>query len=132
DVRTLPGWSARFTLIKEHLLPDAAYMRRTYASGSSAPPRALDLRPRPPRRARRGRRPAGCISAASPPARRSGSAPDAPLLDDDDRFVRRVARAAGVSRANAHEVGARADVRRHHRLARAPGVGDKQVREAGA
>ena len=44
DVRTLPGWSARFTLIKEHLLPDAAYMRRTYASGSSAPLGWLYLR----------------------------------------------------------------------------------------
>ncbi|HJZ71044.1 MAG TPA: nucleotidyltransferase family protein [Vicinamibacterales bacterium] len=37
DVRVLRGWSARFTLLKEHLLPDAAYMRRTYANGSSAP-----------------------------------------------------------------------------------------------
>jgi hypothetical protein len=37
DVRVLPGWGARLTLLKEHLLPDAAYMRRTYARGSSAP-----------------------------------------------------------------------------------------------
>jgi hypothetical protein len=37
-------WSARFTLLKEHLLPDAAYMRRTYANGSSAPIGWLYLR----------------------------------------------------------------------------------------
>lgn len=37
DVRVLPGWGARLTLVKEHLFPDAAYMRRTYARGSSAP-----------------------------------------------------------------------------------------------
>jgi hypothetical protein len=44
DVRALRGWSARFTLLKEHLLPDPAYMRRTYASGSSAPIGWLYLR----------------------------------------------------------------------------------------
>jgi putative nucleotidyltransferase-like protein len=44
DVRALRGWSARFTLLKEHLLPDAAYMRRTYARGSSAPIGWLYLR----------------------------------------------------------------------------------------
>jgi hypothetical protein len=37
DVRVLRGWDARLTLLKEHLFPDAAYMRRTYAPGSSAP-----------------------------------------------------------------------------------------------
>jgi len=37
DVRALPGWAARLTLLKEHLFPDAAYMRRTYAVGSSRP-----------------------------------------------------------------------------------------------
>ena len=37
DVRVLPGWRARMMLLKEHLFPDAAYMRRTYANGSSAP-----------------------------------------------------------------------------------------------
>jgi hypothetical protein len=37
DLRALPGWRARLTLLKEHLFPDAAYMRRTYASGASGP-----------------------------------------------------------------------------------------------
>jgi hypothetical protein len=37
DLRALPGWWARVTLLKEHLFPDAAYMRRTYAARSSAP-----------------------------------------------------------------------------------------------
>jgi len=37
DVRVLSGWRPRLTLVKEHLFPDEAYMRRTYASGSSAP-----------------------------------------------------------------------------------------------
>ena len=37
DVRALPGWRARLTLLKEHLFPDAAYMRRTYARGASSP-----------------------------------------------------------------------------------------------
>lgn len=37
DLRVLAGWRARLTLLKEHLFPSAAYMRRTYASGSSAP-----------------------------------------------------------------------------------------------
>ena len=37
NVRMLPGWGARLTLLSEHLFPDAAYMRRTYARGSSAP-----------------------------------------------------------------------------------------------
>jgi hypothetical protein len=37
DVRMLPGWRARLMFLKEHLFPDAAYMRRTYANGSSAP-----------------------------------------------------------------------------------------------
>jgi hypothetical protein len=37
DVRVLQGWRARLTLLREHLFPDAAYMKRTYASGSSAP-----------------------------------------------------------------------------------------------
>ena len=50
DVRVLPGWRARLTLLKEHLFPDAAYMRRTYAIGSSASDRC------------------GCTSAASSPA----------------------------------------------------------------
>jgi hypothetical protein len=37
DVRMLPGWWARLMFLKEHLFPDSAYMRRTYANGSSAP-----------------------------------------------------------------------------------------------
>ena len=37
DMRVLPGWRPRLTLLKEHLFPDAAYMRCTYASGSPAP-----------------------------------------------------------------------------------------------
>ena len=37
DVRALPGWGARLRLLAEHLFPDAAYMRGTYASGSSSP-----------------------------------------------------------------------------------------------
>jgi hypothetical protein len=37
DVRVLPGWRSRLTLLKEHLFPDATYMRRTYAAGSSRP-----------------------------------------------------------------------------------------------
>ena len=37
DMRVLPGWRPRLTLLKEHLFPDAVYMRRTYASGSRAP-----------------------------------------------------------------------------------------------
>ena len=37
DLRALPGWRPRLTLLREHLFPDAAYMRRTYATGSPAP-----------------------------------------------------------------------------------------------
>jgi Uncharacterised nucleotidyltransferase len=37
DLRVLPGWCARLTLIKEHVFPDAAYMRDGYAPGSAAP-----------------------------------------------------------------------------------------------
>jgi hypothetical protein len=37
DLRVLPGWRARLTLLREHLFPNAAYLRRTYAQGSSAP-----------------------------------------------------------------------------------------------
>ena len=37
DLRALPGWRARLTLLKEHVFPSAAYMRDGYASGSSAP-----------------------------------------------------------------------------------------------
>jgi hypothetical protein len=37
DVRVLQGWRPRLTLLKEHLFPDAAYMKGTYASGSPAP-----------------------------------------------------------------------------------------------
>jgi len=44
DVRVLPGWRQRLTLLKEHLFPGAAYMRRTYARGSSAPTAWLYLR----------------------------------------------------------------------------------------
>src|SRR5262249_61371448 len=44
DLRALRGWPARVTLLKEHLLPDAAYMRRTYARGSTAPIAWLYLR----------------------------------------------------------------------------------------
>jgi hypothetical protein len=44
DVRALPGWRARLTLLKEHLFPDAAYMRHAYAGGSSRPMVWLYLR----------------------------------------------------------------------------------------
>jgi hypothetical protein len=37
DLRVLPEWRQRMTLLKEHLLPAAAYMRQTYAPASSAP-----------------------------------------------------------------------------------------------
>jgi hypothetical protein len=37
DVRVLQGWGPRLTLLREHLFPDAAYMRHTYARGSAAP-----------------------------------------------------------------------------------------------
>jgi hypothetical protein len=37
DLRVLRGWRSRLTLLKEHLFPNAAYLRRTYAQGSSAP-----------------------------------------------------------------------------------------------
>ena len=37
DLRVLPGWRARLTLLKEHVFPDATYMREGYAPGSSAP-----------------------------------------------------------------------------------------------
>jgi hypothetical protein len=37
DLRALPGWHARLTLIKEHVFPDAAYMRDGYKPGSAAP-----------------------------------------------------------------------------------------------
>ena len=36
DLRALPGWRARLTLLKEHVFPDASYMREGYAPGSSA------------------------------------------------------------------------------------------------
>jgi hypothetical protein len=44
DMRVLPGWRARLTLLKEHLFPNAAYVRRTYAHDSSAPLPWLYLR----------------------------------------------------------------------------------------
>jgi hypothetical protein len=34
DLRALTGWSARLRLIREHLLPPAAYMRKTYGFSS--------------------------------------------------------------------------------------------------
>ena len=34
DLRALPGWGARLRLIREHLLPPAAYMRKTYGFSS--------------------------------------------------------------------------------------------------
>ena len=37
DLRALPGWRARLTLLKEHLFPGATYMRTSYAPGSTAP-----------------------------------------------------------------------------------------------
>jgi len=37
DLRVLPGWRERLTLLKEHLFPNSVYMRRIYARGSSAP-----------------------------------------------------------------------------------------------
>jgi hypothetical protein len=37
DLRVLPGWRARLTLLKENLFPDAFYMRTIFAPGSSAP-----------------------------------------------------------------------------------------------
>jgi len=44
DIRALPGWAARLMLLKEVLFPNAVYMRRTYATGSSAPIMWLYLR----------------------------------------------------------------------------------------
>jgi hypothetical protein len=44
DMRVLPGWGARLALLKEYLFPEAAYMRRTYARGSSSPILWLYLR----------------------------------------------------------------------------------------
>jgi len=44
DVRVLPGWRPRLTLLKEHLFPDETYMRGTFARGSSAPTVWLYLR----------------------------------------------------------------------------------------
>ena len=44
DVRSLPTWTARLTLLREHVLPDRDYMRRTYANGSTAPIGWLYLR----------------------------------------------------------------------------------------
>jgi hypothetical protein len=37
DLRALPGWRPRMRLLAEVLFPDAGYMRRTYAPGSTAP-----------------------------------------------------------------------------------------------
>jgi hypothetical protein len=37
DMRVLPGWRPRLTLLKGHLFPDTTYMRSIYASGSPAP-----------------------------------------------------------------------------------------------
>ena len=37
DMRVLPGWRPRLTLLKGHLFPDTAYMRTMYAGGSPAP-----------------------------------------------------------------------------------------------
>ena len=37
DLRSLSSWRDRARLIREHLLPPAAYMRRVYAPGSRAP-----------------------------------------------------------------------------------------------
>ena len=44
NLRALPGWRARLTLLKEHLFPPETYMRETYARGSSAPLLWLYLR----------------------------------------------------------------------------------------
>jgi hypothetical protein len=37
DLRALPGWRDRVRLVAGHAFPPAAYMRNTYAPGSSAP-----------------------------------------------------------------------------------------------
>jgi hypothetical protein len=37
DLRVLPGWRSRLTLLKQHLFPDASYMRKIFAPESSAP-----------------------------------------------------------------------------------------------
>jgi hypothetical protein len=37
DLRALPTWRARLTLLKEHVFPTEAYLRTTYAPGSTAP-----------------------------------------------------------------------------------------------
>ena len=66
DLRVLASWRARLTLLKEHLFPSAAYVRQTYAQGSSAPlPWLLSVASSAARRSgsasgavRRGRRPA--------------------------------------------------------------------------
>ena len=44
DMRVLPGWRSRLTLLRGHLFPDAAYMRSMDASGSAAPILWLYLR----------------------------------------------------------------------------------------
>ena len=44
DLRALPGWRARLTLLKEHLFPPEIYMRGTYMRNSSAPLLWLYLR----------------------------------------------------------------------------------------
>jgi hypothetical protein len=44
DLRVLPGWRDRLTLLKEHLFPDAFYMHTIFAPGSSAPVAWLYLR----------------------------------------------------------------------------------------
>jgi hypothetical protein len=44
DLRALPGWSARVQLMREHLMPPAAYMRDVYAPSSRAPLGLLYLR----------------------------------------------------------------------------------------
>jgi hypothetical protein len=41
DLRTLGSWRDRGRLVREHLLPPAAYMRQTYAPSSRAPLAAL-------------------------------------------------------------------------------------------
>jgi hypothetical protein len=37
DLRALRGWRPRALLLAELIFPDATYMRRTYAAGSTAP-----------------------------------------------------------------------------------------------
>jgi hypothetical protein len=44
ELRALPTWPARWRLVREHLYPEASYMREVYAPASSAPLPLLRVR----------------------------------------------------------------------------------------